>query len=141
MSGQGCAGQGSTFSTATHLSSTCRASEQFDISLVSHSFPGGGKDSDMGHFLLTGTLGCCLRVQWWKHPSCAVGGDVHGLQNSWELLAALFSPFFLCVCLVSVTQLLKPAQRNEGCPELQPEGCSQSCLAFSISHISSNRNG
>lgn len=61
MSGQGSACQGSTFSralraAAAHLSSTCETSEQFDISLVSHSFPGGGKDLDMGHFLLTGNM-------------------------------------------------------------------------------------
>lgn len=60
MSGQGSACQGSTFSialraAATYLSSTCKTSEQFDISWVSHSFPGGGKDLDMGHPLLTRT--------------------------------------------------------------------------------------
>lgn len=53
MSGQGSACQGSTFSialrvAAPHLSSTCKTSEQLDISSVCHSIPGGGKDLDVG---------------------------------------------------------------------------------------------
>lgn len=139
MSGQGSACRGSTFSVAlravaTHLSSTCKTSEQFDISLVSHSFPGGGKDLDMGHFLLTDdmtdlSLGCCPRTVWLEKPKLC-----HRWAHTWaaEQLAALFR---LILCLISVTQLSKPAQRNEGYPELQSEECSQSCLAFSMGHI------
>lgn len=46
-----------------------------------------------------------------------------GLQSSCEILGSFIQAF---LCLVSVTQLLEPAHRNEGYPELQPAGCSQS---------------